>query len=60
MGYREGPPNDGTINDFLNFYYQLISLISPLSILVPNEFWPCNSGCALYALVCFTIEAVIS
>lgn len=51
--------NDGTINSIF-FNYQLISLISPLSILVPNKFWPSNSGCALYALVCFTIEAVIS
>lgn len=33
------------------FFLQLISLISPLSILVPNAFWPSNGGCALYALL---------
>lgn len=58
----EGPPKDGTWIFFDFFFFLIFSLIciSPLSVSVPNDFWPSNSGCALYALVCFIIEAVIS
>lgn len=51
MDNSKGPSNEATVNYYLFFFYQLISLINPLSILVPNEFWLSNSGCALYALL---------